>query len=95
MIILNNDYFIDVDDFNYTLKRDTHKKYADKNGKEINVTEVISYFSSLENALIGAKNYFINQSLQDDIYSLKEAVNIVINVNLEFERMIKGKKGNK
>lgn len=92
MIVINNDYFIDVDDMNYTLKRNTHKTYIDKKGKEIKVTEVISYFSSLENAIIGAKNYFINKSLQDDIYSLKEAVSIVTNANLEFEQMLMGQK---
>ena len=91
MIRLNNDYFIDVDDMNYTLKRDTHKTYTDKNGKEINSVEVISYFSSLNNAIIGARNYFIGKSLQDGEYSLKEAVNRVEEVNKHFEDMLKEK----
>ena len=89
MIRLNTDYLIDVDDMNYTLVKDNHKTYTDKNGIERKSFTNISYYSSLENALKGARKYFINKSLQEYEMTLGEAIKRILEVNKQFDEMIK------
>lgn len=71
MIKLQNDYFIDVDEKQYTLKRivirekkDTKEKYEDK--------ENVGYYGDLEQALNGyCRNVMMNYIKDNDLCLLK------------------------
>lgn len=55
MIRVNKDWVVDVDEYNYILKKDLHKKTIRKaKGKEpveIDAYKVVGYFGTLESAL--------------------------------------------
>ena len=92
MIRVNEDYIIDVDSYNYTLKRDVHKTTKIKlDGEETErpIYVTIGYFGSLDKALERLLAENIKEKLNDGVYSLKEAVKIVKKCREEWETLVK------
>ncbi len=85
MITLIHDCVIDVNQNNYTLMLDKHKK--DKSGNP--VYEILGYYSNLESAICNAKDYHIKRQLESDIFTLSEAINVIKQVTKEFEDLLK------
>lgn len=83
MIRINDDYVIDVDENNYTLKKDLHKKVS-KDDRMVDLYNVKGYYSSLESALNGAKQLFIAQYCAEGEKTLDEALKGIREINQEF-----------
>lgn len=90
MINLIHDYVVDVDQHNYTLMRDKHKR----NKKGNPIYETLGYYSSLEGAISAAKQCCIKTHLGKEVYSLHEAIEIIRQVNKEFSDLLKEVLGN-
>ena len=85
MINLIHDYVVDVDQLNYTLMRDKHKR----NKKGIPIYETLGYYSSLEGAILAAKERCTKIYLGTGTHSLHEAIEIIKQVNKEFSDLLK------
>ena len=89
MIRINEDYIIDVDEVQYTLKQDAHKTSIDKRtGQESPVYYVIGYYGNLENALRGYIRLQTNKRLKSGEYALREALDVIREEQERLERMI-------
>ncbi len=86
MITLKHDCLIDVSQNNFTLMLDKHKQ--DKNGKPI--YETLGYYSTLQGAVCGARDYYVKRQLESDTYTLDKAIEIVRQTNKEFFDLLKG-----
>lgn len=84
MIKINDDYFVDVDAFNYTAKTDTHK--VDKKGQRIIYT--IGYYSDLRNAVKGILEYDAKQKFKGVDLTLYEAVKELDKNNKQLEKIL-------
>ena len=85
MVTLIHDLVIDVSQNNYTLMVDKNK--CDKKGNPI--YETVGYYSSLEGAVQGAKNYYIRKKLEADTFTLTEAIKAIQECNKDFMDLIK------
>ena len=78
MIRINDDWVIDVDDYNYTLKRDMHKviQRKQKDGTYINdnVYATKGHFSSLDKALKRLGDEIVRERLKGSEIDLHTAV---------------------
>lgn len=88
MIRINGDYFIEVDTYNYTPYRDTHK--ADKKGKPI--YKLVGYYPSLDQALAGIVKNMNARDFEENTYSLQEAVEIIKQSTKVFTDLRRGDK---
>lgn len=81
MIIINDDWLVDVDDYNYTLKRDTHRivqrKQRDGSVTSDKVYTTKGHFSSLDKALERLGSEMIRDKLKDADIDLNTAVNTI------------------
>ena len=84
MIRLTDDYVIFVNDLEYAVCEDKHKKQVDKDGNERDVYTTIGHFMSLEGAIKFARNWSINRQLSDGTYTLEDALREVRKINAEF-----------
>ena len=74
MIHVIADWYVDIDDYQYILKKDLHRKKKDKKtGKELDEYKVIGYYSSLSKALDGLGRKVILEDLQGRSTELAEA----------------------
>ena len=89
MIRINEDYIIDVDEAQYTLKQDAHKTSIDKRtGAESPVYYVVGYYRNLENALRGYIRIQTDKRLKGGEYALREALDVIREEREKVERMI-------
>lgn len=89
MIRINNDYVIDVSDLEYTLQIDTHTTtYNKKSEKEYPVYKTVGHYTTLASALNGARLDMRRKMLADGEYTLKEAIDKVLELDDEFTRMM-------
>lgn len=88
MIKFNDDYFIDVDESNYTLKQDMHTDSKDKDGNLRHNYRVLGYYSTLNGALLGLKEVLTRKTLSEELISLNEAIRRVVEVNNQFKEII-------
>lgn len=84
MIRVNDDFVIDVDQYNYTAMRDRHKTTVDKDGNESPVYTTIGHYNNLEHALYGIRNWISTNKLSEKDSNLIEAINIIRQTNDEF-----------
>ena len=94
MIRINKDWVVDVDDYNYTLKKDLHSKIARKNQKTgeteyIDSYKTKGYYSSLAAALNKLCESMIVDELEDKDITLKEAVEIIEDCTREWREITK------
>lgn len=89
MIKLVKGYYIDVDGLSYTLMLDNGKKRTDKKtGEEVDVCKVISYHTSLENAIKGCIKDLNKRDLSEGVFELNEAVKIVKDNNELMQKLL-------
>lgn len=84
MIRIDKDYLISVEPCEYCLRVDKHKQ--DKNGNDL--TEIIGHYTSLENAIEGARKEFIRVNLVDGDYTLELAIKKVKQITDEFKQTL-------
>lgn len=84
MIRVNDDYVIEVDAYNYTACKDRHRK--DKNGEDIFTT--VGHYSDVEGAIGGIIKDMKSNKLDNDTYSLEEAINVIRKINGQFKEML-------
>lgn len=85
MIKLLRDYAIDVTKYGYNLMVDKHR--VNKEGKP--VYETLGYYTTLEQVVNACRDYIIKMKLRDDVYSLKEALEIIKTCDLDFKKYLK------
>lgn len=94
MIRVNADYVIEVDDLNYTVMRDLHKKTkrTDKDGNKVEVDayKIIGYYGNLSGAIKCAIEDMNVRELSDGVIELKKAVEIVAGNYKRFSDLIEG-----
>ena len=93
MIRVNDDYIIEVDSFNYTVKRDTHKKRVVKDKitlkeKEIILYSEVGYFDDLTGAIKSIIDDMNKRDLSRRTVSLSEAVEIVLKNNCQVSDLL-------
>ena len=78
MIRVNNDYVIEVDPLNFTVKLDGHKKTVNqKTGEESDVFYTVGHYTKLSGALSGCLRDMQARKLMEGEYDLKEAIKVV------------------
>lgn len=82
MIRVNDDYVIDVDDWNYSAMFDCHK--IDKKGEP--VYKMVGHFNNLQGALNGIIKDRIAKNLQEDV-NLAEAIEIIREIHEEYDKL--------
>lgn len=89
MIRVNDDYIIDVDPYNYTVKRDLHKVKQTVNEitEEVTLTPLfrtVGHFGDIPSAVRGVIRDMNRLGLSEGIHSLTEAIKIVQDNNKQF-----------
>ena len=83
MVRVNEDYIIDIDSLNYTVKRDTHRKTVRKNKttgleEEVDLFVTVGYFGNLTEAIKGVIKDTNSRDLSVGVHTLEEALEIVV-----------------
>jgi hypothetical protein len=86
MIRVNEDYIIEIDNLNYTVKRDHHKKTSRKDlltGEyvEADYYSNVGFYENLTSAVKGVIADMNKRRLRDGVHTLEEAVAIVLENN--------------
>lgn len=93
MVVVDQDYIIDIDSFNYTAKRNTHRKekVIDKitgEEKEVDHFKTVGYYSSLGAAIKGIINDMTVRKCSENILTLEEALKVIIENNKKFTKLM-------
>lgn len=93
MIQVNEDYVIQVDNLNYTVMRDAHRKTtrtdrATGETVEVDAYITVGYYSNLTGAIKGVINDMNTRKLSDGVHTLKEALDIVVENNNRFIELL-------
>ncbi len=93
MVKVNDDYIIEIDSLNYTVKRDEHRKNKVINKvtgetSEIEVFTTVGYFYDLATSISGIIKDMNRRKLGSGTHTLQEAVKIVINNNSKFIELL-------
>lgn len=93
MIRVNNDYVIDIDKFNYIVKRDRHRRTVKKDPLRLTYIEVneyseVGYFDNLTGAIKGVIEDMNKRDLSRRTVTLLEAVEIVLNNNRQVSDLL-------
>ena len=92
MIRVNEDWVIDVDNYNYTLQRDMHRTALIKvEGKEVErpVYKSVGYFATLDQALNRLLDEDIRERFKDGEHTLKEAIRVTKESRESWEDLIR------
>ena len=87
MIRINDDYFVEVDAHNYTLKRKATG--TNKDGKPITTDKIVGYYNDLRNCIYGASEDCKRNEFSKSDYSLDEALNKIQEINDSFTEILK------
>lgn len=86
MIRLYDGYVILIDDYQYTLAKDTGR--TDKrNGRTI--YDTVGYFSTLKSALIEFKRVNVRNRVKSGSHALRDALHAIIEENERLEKFIR------
>lgn len=77
MILIDDDFVIDVDINQYIVKFDRHKTKTNKSGEEIKVFDTLGYYSRLDKAIRGVIDFKVKKMLSEGEKSLEEALLII------------------
>jgi len=88
MIRINDDWVIDVDAYNYVLKKDMHRDKVRKDGTVEHVWDVRGYFSGPEKALKRLREEIIRDELREAEIGLPEAVTAIQRCTREWSEII-------
>jgi len=92
MIRINDDWVIDVDDRNYTLKKDLHSLVKSKSGdktKLVPAYKVVGYFSTVSGALNCLGEEIIRQKLSGSVNGLQELADAIKIAQEEWRELVK------
>lgn len=90
MIHIIDDWYVDVDDYQYILKKDLYRTRIDKKtGKESNEYKIAGYYSSLSKAIDGLGRKIILEDLQGRSTELAEACACIREQTDRWERIKK------
>lgn len=93
MIRINDDWVVDVDEFNYTLKKDLHKKTPRKNpdgtSTMVDSYKTRGYYSNLQSALNRLCDEMVVDKLSGADMSLKEAIVAIEECTREWRNITK------
>lgn len=94
MVRVNDDYIIDVDSLNYTVKRDAHKTRIVKDKdtleeKEVETFVTVGYYGDLAGAIKGVIKDTNRRELSEGVHDLKSALAIVKSNNDSFEKLLR------
>lgn len=93
MIRINEDWVVDVDEFNYTLKKDLHKKTPRKNPDGsvamVDSYKTRGYYSNLQSALNRLCDEMVIDELSNNDMSLKEAIKTIEKCTREWRDITK------
>lgn len=86
MVKVNDDYIIEIDSLNYTVKRDEHKTREEKvkGSDEVKVVPVfttVGYYYDLVTSIRGVIKDMNRRELGSGTHTLQEAVDIVLKNN--------------
>lgn len=84
IIKVDDTYYIEKDDYNYTLKESKHK--TDNKGNDVFVTH--GFFTTLDRAL--NRLVHIKADMKADKVSLGEYIEMIKNERYELEKLVKG-----
>ncbi len=93
MIRINDDWIVDVDDYQYILKQDMHRTTSRKqkngtvNDDEVYITR--GYFGTLDKALERLGEEMVREKLKAGSPSLQEAVHTIRECRDEWKRLVK------
>lgn len=96
MIRVNEDWIIDVDAYNYILKKDAHKQTKQKSGNGYVMADtfyVVGYYSTLSAALDTLGKEMFKDKISTSCYSLAEAVAALQECRDVWEKLLKEVKG--
>lgn len=88
MIMINEDYSIDIDDSNYMVVSTEQKTRTDKTGKERLERTVYGYYTSLGKALEAVRELMVKDCLMDGCRSLSTALREVKKITEDFKKTI-------
>ena len=88
MIRISADWVIDVDDRNYTLKRDLHTTVK-SNGKLVPAYKVVGYFSTVSGALNCLGEEIIRRKLSGSVNGLQELADAIKIAQEEWRELVK------
>lgn len=93
MIRVNDDYVIEIDSLNYTVKRDLHKKTLKKDkstGEEVetDLLKTVGHYNNLSSAIKGVISDMNRLKLSSGVHELQEAVNIVLENNRRVSELL-------
>lgn len=89
MIRINDDWLIDVDQYNYIIKKDTHKMVKARDGKTmVPGYTTVGYYGSLRKALDALGGEIIRDKLRGGSRTLCEAVQAIRECEAEWKRLV-------
>ena len=78
MIRVDNDFVIEVDNYGFTARRDTHKtRFSKSENKEVPVYTLVGHYGSIASAVSGIVDYKIQTKLMDGVHELKDVVRLI------------------
>lgn len=90
MIHVINNYYIDKDEFQYMVKKDSGKKLTVR-GKEYPKYELVGCFITLPAAIEKIVDRLVSEKLSERTYELKEALDIIKEESCSLRELIIGK----
>ena len=87
MVKLTDDWVILIDQYEYTLAKDTHKT-QNINGKMSVVYKYYSYYGSLRFAMMGYREILIKEKLKGDVFTIDEAIKEIKEVDDQIKLML-------
>lgn len=88
MVIINDDYIVEVDGRNYTLKSKYQKKTADDEDSEEFEFGTIGYYGNLKYAIKAAAEDLVRRKLIKGKHTLNESVEIINETYKEFAKLL-------
>lgn len=87
MVVINENYYIEVDSLCYTLKR--KGSGVNKNGKPVKTDKTLGYYGDVQGCIGGAVKDAKLCAFKDKSYSLEEAFKKIREINESFESQLK------
>lgn len=88
MIKLFNDFYIIIDDYNYTLVKDTGRTRTKKDGESVPDYKPYGYYMSLAQAIEACRQRCIREELKDGCTELVDAVRTIRSITNRFKEVM-------
>lgn len=88
MILINDDYFIETDEYNYCVMWNTHRVHEKGKNKGEEIVSCIGYFSTLKGALRKIYNHCVTNSTITRRVQIERYLNDVRKIEKDYERCV-------